>query len=168
MCVVGGKRLTISLVLVAFILLTPVSLTAQTATAPTNDWSRLSATESGSKLVVKLKNGKTVEGKLSGVSDAVLSLSVKNKPVEIKRDDVRSVHQVKKKSAAKLTLIGLGVGAGAGAALGAAADDNEFLISRGQAAAGFAVLGAGVGAVVGYLVGRSGRQRVLIYETRQP
>ncbi len=169
MCI-GSKRLTIGIALIAAILLSPVSLTAQTATAPTGDWSRLTAVESGSKLVIELKSGKTVDGKLSSVSDSVLSLSVKNKPVEVKREDVRSVHQITKKSATKATLIGLGVGAGAGAAVGAAggSNSNGFEKIERAATAGLAVLGAGAGALAGYLVGRRGRKRVLIYETSQP
>ncbi|MBC8032200.1 MAG: hypothetical protein H7Z16_19105 [Pyrinomonadaceae bacterium] len=169
MCI-GSRRLTISMVLIASLLLTPVTLFAQTASAPTGDWSRLTAVESGSKLVVTLKNGKTVDGKLSGVSDSALSLSVKNQPVEVKREDVRSVHQVTKKSATKATLIGLGVGAGAGAALGAAGGSNNSGFEKIDHAvtAGLTVVGAGVGALGGYLIGRGGRKRVLIYETSQP
>jgi hypothetical protein len=158
------------MVLIASILLTPVSLFAQSVTAPTSDWSRLTAVESGSKLAVRLKSGKTVDGKLSGVSDSVLSLSVKNQLVEVKREDVRSVHQVTKKSATKATLIGLGVGAGAGAAVGVAGGSNNsgFEKIEHAATAGLAVLGSAAGALTGYLIGRKGSKRVLIYETSQP
>ena len=163
----GRRRFTLSLVLVASLLL-PSVMSAQVGTAPTNDWSALNTVPPGSQLSVKLKNGKTVEGKLSGVSDTALSLSVKKKPAEVKREDVYSVHQTSKRSATKATLIGLGAGAGAGAVIGAVGgskDDGFEKIDR-AATAGLTVLGGAAGALVGYLVGRSGRKRVLIYEAK--
>lgn len=164
----GRKAFTISLVLIASLLLSSAT-PAQNTSAPTRDWSALSAVASGSKLVVNLKNGKSVKGKLSSVSDIALSLSSGNKPVEIKREDVLRVYQTSKKSATKATLIGAGVGAGAGAAIGAAGGDSDgFSITKGQAAAGFAVVGAGVGALAGFAIGKSGNKRVLIYEAGQP
>ncbi len=163
------KRFTVSIALIASLLLSTMTLTAQTMNS---DWSRLSALESGSKLVVKLKNGETVKGKLSGVSETALSLSVKDKPVELMREDVFTVHQTTEKSAKKATLIGLGVGAGAGALVGKAGTggDSGFDFEKLDHAvtAGLAVLGAGAGAGIGYLVGRSGRKQVLIYQARQP
>jgi len=111
----GKKRFAI-LGLVASFLLSSATLAAQGTSGSTGDWSALRSVPSESKLVVKQKNGKTVEGKLSSVSDDALTLSVKNAPLNIKREDVLSVYQVQKKSATKATLIGLGVGAGAGAA----------------------------------------------------
>ena len=118
---VGSRKLTLGLGLIASLLLAPVA-SAQTAAS---DWSALKSVEAGSKLSVKLKTGKTVEGKLTGVTDDALSLSVKNSPADLKREDVQSVHRVKGRSATKGTLIGLGLGAGAGAALGAAADASS-------------------------------------------
>ena len=169
MCV-GRNKLKISIALVASILLSSVTVNAQLSTAPTSDWSRLNTVTSGSKLVVKLKSGKTVEGKLSSVSDTTLSLSVKDKPVDVKREDVLSVYQTKKKSATKATLIGLGVGAGAGAAIGLAGTRNDGFVKLDHAVtAGLAVLGAGAGALTGFLIGRSGGgKRVLIYQASQP
>ena len=163
----GRRRFTLSLVLVASLLLPSVT-PAQVGTAPNGDWSALNRVSAGSKLAVKLKNGTTAEGKLSGVSDTTLSLTVKGKPVDIKREDVFSVHQTSKKSATKATLIGMGVGAGTGVGIGAAgssADDGFDKIDQ-VATAGLTIIGAGVGALVGYLVGRGGRKRVLIYEAR--
>ncbi len=171
---VGRNRLTISIALVACFLLSPVTLTAQEtnatkATTANNEWSRLNTVTSGSRLAVKLKNGKTFEGKLTSVTDTGLSLSVKDKPLEVKREDVLSVYQVTRKSATKATLIGLGVGAGAGAGIGLAGSNNDGFAKIDHAVtAGLAVLGAGAGALTGYLIGRSGRKRVLIYQAGQP
>ena len=135
-----------------------------------NNWSRVAALRSGAKLSVKLKTGKTLNGTLSSASDSGLSLTVKNAQVDVKREDVGTVHEVvKKNSATKATLIGTGVGAGVGAAAGGIAssnDDNGFDKIDHVATAGLAVAGAGVGALVGYLIGRGGSKRVLLYESK--
>jgi hypothetical protein len=163
MCV-GSKRFTLVLVLLASLILPSV---ASAQSAPAGDWGALNSVTTGSKLVVKLKDGKSVEGKLSGVSDTALSLTVKSKPVDLKREDVQSVHRIEGKSATKATLIGLGVGAGAGAAIGAAGSGNDNFDKFDQVAtAGLAVVGAGVGALTGYLIGHHGSKRILVYESR--
>src|SRR5262249_47801781 len=61
-------------ILLSSLLLSTVTVSAQTAT---NDWSRLNAVPAGSKLAVKLKSGKTINGTLKSVSDTTLSLTVK-------------------------------------------------------------------------------------------
>ena len=160
-------QITTITILLLSLLLSPVTLTAQTALS---DWSRLNAMVSGSKLSVKLKDGKKVEGTLRSVSDSGLSLRVKNADRELRRDDVLTVHEVSGKSAKKATLIGLGVGAGAGAVIGiagdASSDDNGFEKIDNVAAAAVTILGAGVGALSGFFIGRSGKKRVLIYEAK--
>ena len=160
------KATTITIIL-SLLFLSPFTLMAQTALS---DWSRLNSVASGSKLSVKLKDGKTVEGTLRSVSDTGLSLIVKNADRELPRADVVTVHEIAAKSVKKATLIGLGVGAGAGAAIGIAGDasghDNGFEKLDNSIAAGVAVLGAGVGALSGFLIGRSGKKRVLLYEAK--
>ena len=157
----------VTIVLLTSLLLSPVSAAAQGAA---NDWSKVTALAGGSNLAVKLKSGKTIKGTLSSASDSALSLTVKNAPVEIKRDDVRTVHEViKKGSGTTGALIGTGVGAGAGAGLGAIGDsqnDGGFEKIDNAAVAGLAVAGAGVGALVGYFIGRSKSKRVLVYEAQ--
>ena len=161
------SRPFVVVVVVASLLVSSVSVAAQ---GQTNDWSKVAALSSGSNLSVKLKTGKTVNGTLNSVTDSTISLTAKNASVDIKRDDVRSVHEVvKKSSATKATLIGTGVGAGAGAAAGAIGDSNNddgFEKLDSAATAGLAVVGAGVGALVGYFIGRSGNKRVLVYESK--
>jgi hypothetical protein len=155
------------LFVVAVVLLSTVTATAQ---AQANNWSRVTSVATGSKLAVKLKNGKTVNGTFNNASDSTLSVMVKNSPVEVKREEVATVYEVvKKSSATKATLIGTGVGAGVGAAAGgiaSASDDDGFDKIDRAATAGLAVLGAGVGAFVGYLIGRGGNQRVLLYQAK--
>jgi len=147
-----------------------LTLTAQgLKPANVNDWSQLSTVVSGTSLSVKTKDGKTVEGKLNKISDTALSLTVKNKPVDLKREDVQSICQLTKKSATKSTLIGLAVGGGAGLRVGLAGRSNDgFEKIENAAAAGFAVIGAAGGALAGYLIGRSGQKRVLIYQAGTP
>jgi len=132
-----------------------------------SDWSRLNLVPAGSKLSIKLKSGKTVNGKLNSVSDATLNLTVKNVATELKREDILTVHQVIKKSAAKSTLVGLGLGAGAGTVVGVAADassDSGGFEKIDNTAAGAAVvIGAAAGTITGWLIGR-GSKRVLVYQ----
>lgn len=165
---IPAPQIPIITILLFSLLLSPVTLTAQTNLS---DWSRLNAVAVGNKLSVKLKDGKTVEGTLRSVSDSGLSLTVKNADRELRRDDVQTVHEISKKSVKKATLIGLGVGAGLGAIAGAvtnaSSDNNGFeIIDEGVAVAAVTILGAGVGAISGFFIGRSGKKRVLIYEAR--
>ena len=152
-------------ILLTSLLLSPVTLAAQTTNS---DWSRLTSVTTGSKLSVKLRNGKKIDGTLSNVSDTALTLLVKNTSTEVKRDDIRTVHTFNGNSATKATLIGLGLGAGAGAVAGAVADGNDdgFEDLDNIATGVLAVLGAGVGALGGFLVGKSMKKRVLVYEAK--
>ena len=159
------SRPFVTILLVSSFLLSTLSIAVQ---GQTNDWFKVTALSTGSNLAVKQKNGKTVKGTLSSVSDSALTLNAKSGAVEIKRDDVRTVHEViKKGSGAKGALIGAAVGAGSGAALGVAADatDNALEVKNGITA-GLAVVGAGVGALAGYFIGRSGSKRLLVYEAK--
>lgn len=158
------KQIAVIVVLVLSLLVSPVTLLAQSGT---NDWSRLSAVAGGTKLSIKLKDGKKIEGKFANVSDASLSLTVKNAAKEIRREDVATVHQVSKKGAGKATLIGLGVGTALGGGLAIAAEtDDDGLPVKNSVSAGFVALTAGVGALAGYLIGRTSNKRVLLYESK--
>jgi small nuclear ribonucleoprotein (snRNP)-like protein len=159
------RNSAVVLALLLSFLLSPAALLAQTGM---NDWSKLNSVSNGSKLAVKLKDGKKMEGTLEAVTDTSISLTVKNARREVKRDDVASVHELNKKSATTATLVGLGVGAGAGAAIGLAGDASSSGLEKidNAAAAGVTVLGAGIGALAGFLIGRSGKKRVLLYEAK--
>ena len=153
-------------ILLTSLLLSPVTLMAQTTT---NDWSQVTSMRTGSKLSVKLRNGNKVDGKLSSVSDTAVTLMVKKTSTELKRDDIRTVHLVGGNSAKKATLLGLAVGAGVGAASGAIHDvsNNDDLPDFELPATPFTtILGAGVGAISGFFIGRAGKKRVLLYEAK--
>lgn len=159
------RHVAVVMALLFSFLLSPATLLAQTGMS---DWSRLNSVTNGTKLSVKLKDGKKMEGTFEAVSDTSLSLTVKKARKELRREDVASVHQVSNKSATTATLIGLGVGAGAGAAIGLAGDASSdgFEKLDNAVAAGVTVLGAGVGALAGFFIGRTGKKRVLLYEAK--
>ncbi len=158
------KRIAIVVVLLLSFVVSPVTLMAQTGT---NDWSRLSGVTTGTKLSVKTKDGKKVEGTFTAVSDTSLTLTVKNAAKELRRDDVASVHEVSKKSAGKATLLGAGIGAGLGAGLALAGETNDNgLEVKDSVTAGLEVLGAGLGALTGFLIGKTGTKRVLLYQSK--
>lgn len=153
----------------ALVLVVSLLLSAVTAQGQTDAWSRVTSLSGGTKLSVKLKTGKTINGEFRSASDTTLSLTVKNAPLEVRRDEIATVHEVTKKSATKATLIGAGVGAAAGGLAGAISDsanDDGFEAFDNAAIGVLAVAGAGVGALVGFLVGRSGNKRVLVYEAK--
>jgi len=159
------------LVLVAALVFSTLTFVAQGQTNDqTNNWSRVAALAAGARLSVKLKTGKTVNGTVNSVSDSALSLNVKSSTREIKREEVATIYEiVKKGSATKSTLIGTGIGAGVGAAAGGiadASDDSGFEKIDHVATAALAIVGAGSGALVGYLVGRGGSKKVLLYEAK--
>ncbi len=164
--VTGKSAVFTSTLLLASFLLSSLTVAAQ---RNSSDWFQVKSIQTGSKLSVKLKSGKTIDGRFISVSDVALSVTVKNAPRELKREDVLTIHEtIKKKSSTKATLIGLGLGAGAGAAIGAAgsSNDNGFDKIDHAVIAGLTVLGAGAGALTGYLLGRGGSKRVLIYESK--
>ena len=159
----------VTLALAFLILLTHPSISlAQGAPAP-NEWSVVKTVPPGDELVVKLKNGQTIKGRLKVISDVHLTLARGKKSFDIDQQDVRQIHRIVPKSAAKPTLIGAGTGAAIGAggiAIAVAADESGG--DDGEAAAailGVALLGAGIGALVGLAFG-SREKKVLIYEAR--
>ena len=160
------KRLVIAITLIASLVF--ASLSAMGQTSSTNDWNSLQRLSRDSKVAVKLKTGKRVEGRFTSVSDSSLTLISNTGSVDVKREEISSVYEVKRKSATKSTMIGLGVGAGAGAALGAAAasNDNGDFDKLDQAVlAGLVVIGAVAGTVTGYFLGRKSH-KVLVYQSK--
>jgi small nuclear ribonucleoprotein (snRNP)-like protein len=151
------RRRFTALVLVGALLLSAVTVAAQDQK---NDWSKVTAIATGTKLAVKLRTGTTLNGTLNSASDSGLTLTVKNATKDVKRDEVASVHEVLNKNAAtKAAVIGTG-------AIGDANDDAGFDQIDHVATAALTVVGAGVGALVGYFIGRSGNKRVLVYEAK--
>lgn len=130
-------------------------------------WSGVRAVPPADELVIKLKNGETVKGRVVSTTELTLTLSRKNRIIDVGRRDVQGVYRVVPKSAAKPTLVGAGVGAALagvgviGAAGATGGTDGELA----AAIVGLTIVGAGVGAIVGLAFGAR-QNRVLIYEVR--
>jgi hypothetical protein len=141
------------------------------AQAPDNpirgSWEMLKAIPPGDEVALRLRNGRTLKGKLINVSDTVMSLSHRNITTDVTRADTLRVYRVIPKSAKRATMMGLGIGAGVGGLAGglAAANGPGEPGEYGWGVLIVGVIGAGVGALTGYLFG-SRKQRELIYETR--
>jgi hypothetical protein len=155
------KTRMFSLLLVAAMFMAHVP--AAIAQRSLHDWSAVQAVAVDDLLIVKQKDGKTIEGKMIEASETNLTLSRDKKVVNISRDSIQEIQHSKGKAArGKWALIGAGIGAGAGAGIGAVkyspqSDDSEIYIYGGT------LIGAGAGAISGLLFGASRRHRTLIY-----
>ena len=133
------------------------------ALAQGRGWPAVQAVAVDDRLIVKQKDGKTIEGKMIEASETNLTMSRDKKIVNMSRDNIREIHWSKGKAAkGKWAAIGAGVGAGVGAGIGAAqysqcSSDCGIYITAGMA------LGAGLGALGGLAIGASRRDRELIY-----
>ena len=159
------KIAILNIFLAVALIYAPVAAAQQSASP--GEWLTVKSVPQGTKLIIKLKDGQTVRGKVSGVTDTALSITVKNSKTEtVDRNDVSEVYQLKRKAEkGKYALIGAGVGAAVGGGIGAAKnsppiDDGEIYPIIGVS------LGAGIGAVAGFLFGMGRRKRVLIYQAR--
>lgn len=155
--------------LVALLLVNSPLTHAQDAPAEPFQWDRLAVIAPEEKLAVKLKDGKSVEGRFLSASDTTLTVRRKGRNVDIARDSVQRVFRVIPRKAAKSLLTGTGVGAGIGVAIGA------ILAARWEAETGeeafpiilLGSLGTGIGAAVGGLHGMFKRQqKVLVFEAK--
>jgi hypothetical protein len=130
------------------------------------EWAALRSAKTGEPWKVRQKDGKTIKGELTAVTDAGLTLTRGNKPIVIDRDHVAMAwRMVKKPAKGKHALIGTGVGAAVGAGIGAIkyspqSDDSEIFVYMGM------WLGAGIGALVGMGMGAGRRVPVLVYQAR--
>ena len=127
------------------------------------DWSAVQSVGTDERLIVKQRDGKTIEGRMIEASETNLTLSRNSKVINIPRDSILQIHHSKGKAAkGKWALIGAGIGGAVGGGIGAAKfssgrDDSEIWLPVGL------IFGAGAGAVGGALFEASRRQRELIY-----
>lgn len=158
-------------IVVAFVLMAmlakPQIAFAQVTTDQTRgSWEGIKAIPPGDEVAVRLRNGRTLKGRMISVSDTTLTIAHGKNTTDVTRGDALRVHRVISKSAKRATLIGLGIGAGVGLVGSVAAAKS----GGGEGDADLVALivgtiGAGVGALTGYIAG-SRKQRALIYETR--
>ena len=152
----------LSFVLIAS-LIAPSIAPAQRMNPPaTGTWAAVEMVPPGDEVVVKLKDGETVKGRIDTISGSGLTLTRKNKTTAVDRDKVLTIHRVVSTSGARSTLIGLGIGGAAGGVMGAVASDRTD-ITMAFTVPILAGIGVGIGALVGLGVG-SRQKRVLIYE----
>lgn len=163
-----GYRLFVLFVLSATILSQLPTSYAQEATG-VHDWTMMKSVPPGDELVVNLKNGSTIKGRVRGISGDTLTVVRDKRTRDISRLEVQRIERIIPKSAAKPTLIGAGAGAAiavTGVVIAAASDDTGG--SEGELAAatlGLALIGAGIGALVGLAFG-SRQKKVVIYESK--
>lgn len=151
------------------LLLAALVISAQSSLALVNaqgqNWPAVQSVGVDERLIVKQKDGKTIEGKMIEANDTNLSITRNGKVVNISRDSIYEIqHSKGKAKKGKWAAIGAGIGAGAGAGIGglqtrSSFDDGEIYVVAGT------VIGAGAGAVGGLLFGASRRSRELIYRS---
>jgi hypothetical protein len=153
--------------LIALIMLPQVT-PAQTAPVVNREWSIFTTLQPNEKLVARLKDGKTVEGRLTRVSDKAIILSTGGNTIDLDRENVARAYRVTGASVKKPVLIGLTAGAAVGAGLGIAAGSckqGELLcLDKSDTVPIATAVFAGVGVLVGFITGKMRHKRVLIYE----
>lgn len=155
------KRKLFSLLVAGALLVAQVP--AAFAQSTDRNWATVQSVPVYERLIVKQKDGKTVEGKMIEANETNLTISRNGKVMNIPRDAIQQIEGVKGKAAkGKWGLIGAGAGGATGALIGATKvsadhDDSEIWIPVGLA------FGAGIGAVSGLVFGASRRNRTVIY-----
>jgi hypothetical protein len=149
----------------ALVLVSPHASFAQQAVgASAAPWAGVKLVPPGDELVVNLKDGKTIKGRLVSASDNALVISRGDKTTAHELRNVQKVYRKVPSSGLSRTQIGTLAGLGAGAAIGGGLSSNDDF-DAGWAVSIFALIGAGIGAIVGSISG-SGRVKVLIYEAK--
>ncbi len=157
------KRRIFSILLAGMLLSAQSSLVFVQAQRSLHDWATVQAVGTDERLIVKQKDGKTIEGEMIEASETNLTLSHNRKVVNISRDSIQQIeHSRGRAEKGKWAAIGAGLGAAVGGGIGvvqarSAADDGGIYTVAGL------VIGAGAGAVGGLAFGASRRQRELIY-----
>jgi hypothetical protein len=164
--VMGIKLLALGLALL-FLIQAPLAV-AQDA-AGQKEWAAIRAVPFGDKLVIEMKDGKTLKGRFKAVSDRILTLSQNRDATDVERIHIQRVYREGGRSLLKSTLVGAGAGATTGAAIGVGitvgnqANRREgFHILAGVV---LGMIGAGIGAAAGLIAG-SKAKRILIFEAK--
>jgi hypothetical protein len=146
------------------LLCSPATLAQQPAAS--SEWSGVQNVGVGEELIIKLKDGKSVNGKLTTITDTEVRIRRKNQEQTFNKDDIQQVYHSQGKAAkAKYALIGAGVGAGAGAIVGSV-KNSQTIDDGGIYIVALTPIMAGAGALAGWLVGQGRRRRLLIYQAK--
>ncbi len=144
--------------------LLPLALAAPAAAQgrSTGEWSAVQALSSGTKIVVRTKDGDRLSGRFDSATDQAINFTQGGKRVSLTRESIRRVQINRGRNRLKGALVGTGVGVGAG--LGA----GGIIISRGDFVAretfiATTFIGAGIGAGIGAAFGM-GNKNETVYE----
>ena len=158
------KELVLNGALILSLLANPLTLFGQTAPQrATGSWETVKLVPVGGELVVELKDGNTVKARHAGATDTAVTVSRKNRLLEIPRSTIHRVSIRIKTDKDKPQAIGAGIGAVVLplTSLGALTE-----LEAGEAAwyvITVALIGAAIGYLIGSLIGVP-RKTVLIYE----
>ena len=117
----------------------------------------------GDTLLVRLKHGNSTRGKFHAVHHRELELSRGQKIITISETDVQKVYRLEKKSAGLRAAIGGVIGLGAFLVGHALALPKERAPTH-SADASLIAYSGGIGALVGWVIGKRARRRVLLYD----
>src|ERR1043165_4800266 len=128
----------------------------------TGEWSAVQALSSGTKIVVRTKDGDRLSGRFDSATDQAINFTQGGKRVSLTRESIRRVQINHGRNRLKGALVGTGVGVGAGIGAGG------IIISRGDFVAretfiATTFIGAGIGAGIGGAFGM-GDKNETIYE----
>ena len=132
---------------------------------PTGTWSDVQALQAGDELTIKLKDGRSIKGRLDGVSDSGLTVSGGKGETVLGREGIFRIYRRVPKSHNRAMAIGAAIGGGLGVAGGASSDGAGDLSQPASTVLTGAVF-AGVGALIGRAVS-GGKKRVLIYQAKK-
>ena len=116
-----------------------------------------------SRLIVRLKDGRQIDGTVVEITQQQLTLLQNKQPVPIAAVEIQSIERITGRSKGKSALIAGAAAAATGAVLGAVFTDTGASTSRGETSIGSAI-GLGLfGALFGWIAG-SPQERVLIFD----
>ena len=134
------------------------------------DWDRVKRVAVDDELMLKLKDGRKLKGRMASVTDSELQLSLKKQqPALIKRDDIQRVWHMRPSSKARKQMYA-GIGGGIGFVTWVGVALSRMETQCGKCTGENAALGAGLvagllgGALLGYKLGGR-RQKALIYQS---
>jgi hypothetical protein len=137
-------------------------------TASDQAWEPVKQLSTGEKLIVELKDGRKIQGRILNISDQELSISLKQQITTVKREEIRKVWRVLPPDPDDQRLYG-GIGAGAGLMVGLGLTLSLAERQCGDCSgtkAGVVAILVGfpiAGALIGRKIGSRG-ERIIIYQ----
>jgi hypothetical protein len=136
---------------------------SQDLSSNAQSWSILRSIPVGQDLLVKTKEGKSINGRLDRITDTSLALTAEGGTFSLNSSEVAKVYVFRGKPVVSRTLIGASIGTLAGGGIGLAAGNENDIGGRWMGAA----VGGGVGLVIGSVTGLAlglSKKKELVYE----